>query len=79
VQCALHQGIRVLGLLGGSLPEDPDLATRLNVDELSAVTGVAFLGSIPEGAGALGTEEFRRMALENLDWHTLSPWIQTPN
>ena len=79
VRCALHHGIRVLGLLGGSLPENPDLATLLNVDELPEVTGVPLLGSIPEGAGALGTEEFRRMSLENLDRHTLSPWIQIPN
>lgn len=79
VRCVLHHGIRVLGLIGGSLPEDPDLAIRLNVVELPVMTGVPLLGSVPAGAGALGKEEFRRMALENLGRHTLSPWIQTPD
>ncbi|MGO1911850.1 MAG: dethiobiotin synthase [Corynebacterium sp.] len=79
VRCALHHGIRVLGLVGGSLPDDPDLATRLNVAELPVVTGVPLLGCVPAGAGALGQEEFRRLSMATLAWHTLSPWIQTPN
>ena len=62
VREAQRRGINVLGLIGGSLPEKPDLATRLNVDELPAVTGCRLWGSVPEGAGALGREDFTLMA-----------------
>ena len=64
VREAQRRGINVMGLIGGSLPARPDLATRLNVDELPAVTGCRLWGSVPEGAGALGREDFARMARE---------------
>lgn len=62
VRCALHLGIRILGLIGGSMPESPDLASRLNVDELPVVAGVPLLGTIPAGAGALDRAAFARVA-----------------
>ena len=52
----------VAGLIGGMLPADPDLATRLNLEELPAVTGVDLWASIPAEAGCLGAEEFAQMA-----------------
>jgi dethiobiotin synthetase len=62
VRCALDHGLRVLGLVGGSLPADPDLATGLNVAELPAVTGVPVLGCVPAGAGQLAPADFAAMA-----------------
>ena len=66
VEAARHRGIEVTGLIGGCLPRDPDLATRLNLRELPGVTGVPLLGCIPQGSGNLAPEEFSRVA-ENLD------------
>jgi dethiobiotin synthetase len=62
VRCALDHGLRVLGLVGGSLPADPDLATGLNVAELPVVTGVPVLGCVSAGAGQLAPAEFAAMA-----------------
>lgn len=50
VEAATRRGIEVAGVIGGSMPADPDLATRLNIEEFPVVTGVPYLGSIPEGA-----------------------------
>ncbi|APT84706.1 dethiobiotin synthase [Corynebacterium aquilae] len=58
VKTAERKGVRTLGLIGGSLPQHPDLATELNVTELPVVTGVPLLGCLPEGAGKLSPEEF---------------------
>lgn len=59
---ACQRGLNVLGLIGGSMPAEPDLATELNVDELPRATGVDYLGSLPAGAGALSPEDFAAMA-----------------
>ena len=55
-------GGRVLGVIGGSYPAQPDLATRLNVDEMEAKTGVPFAGVLPAGSGKLSREEFATVA-----------------
>lgn len=49
VEAAQRRGLEVLGLIGGRLPETPDLATQLNLKEFPEVTGVPYLGSLPEG------------------------------
>jgi dethiobiotin synthetase len=53
---------RVTGLIIGSWPQHPDLATRCNLDDLPAVTGAPYLGRIPAGASALPPDEFRTWA-----------------
>lgn len=58
------RGATVLGVIGGSYPADPDLPTRLNVDEMEVKTGVPFAGVMPEGSGTLGKTEFARVAAE---------------
>ena len=58
VEAARHRGLHVLGLIGGSLPTEPDLATRLNIEEIPQVTGVPLLGCLPAGMGQLSREEF---------------------
>ncbi|MCS5479406.1 dethiobiotin synthase [Corynebacterium sp. YIM 101645] len=67
VTAAHARGLHVRGLVGGSLPADPDLATRENLAELPWVTGVPMLGCLPEGAGSLDPVEFRSMARQSLD------------
>lgn len=49
VEAAKQRGLHVHGLIGGSLPQEPDLATSLNLAEFPVVTGVPYLGSIREG------------------------------
>ena len=55
-------GLEVLGLIGGSMPEHPDLPTRLNVEELPEVTGADYWGHLPEGCGRLSQDEFADVA-----------------
>lgn len=64
VEAARARGLSVAGLVGGSLPAEPDLATRLNLEELEVVTGVPLWGCLPEGAGSLSPEEFRDQCVE---------------
>lgn len=51
VRAARARGLEVTGLIGGSLPVEPDLATRENLTELPRVTGVPLLGCLPAGMG----------------------------
>lgn len=67
VEAAARRGIEVLGLVGGSLDADPDLATSLNVEEMPVVTGVPLLGCVPAGSGALGKDEFCTTVRGTLD------------
>ena len=53
------RGLEPAGLVLGSWPADPGLAERCNLDDLPRVTGVPLIATLPEGAGALGREEFR--------------------
>lgn len=64
VEAARIRSINVLGLIGGSIPAEPDLATRLNLEEFPKVTGVRLLGCLPAGAGELSKEQFRQVAAE---------------
>ncbi len=59
VEAATHRGIPVLGLIGGSLPDAPDLAMTLNLTELPQVTGVPLLGVLPENSGYAQKGELR--------------------
>ncbi|PRQ12019.1 dethiobiotin synthase [Corynebacterium sp. 13CS0277] len=61
VEAAARRGVNTLGLVGGSLPQEPDLATRLNLDEFPIVTGVPLLGCLPENSGTLPPEAFAAM------------------
>ena len=58
MEAAHKRALQVLGLIGGSLPAEPDLATRLNVEEMPQVTGVPLLGCLPAGVGQLSRDEF---------------------
>jgi dethiobiotin synthetase len=56
------QGLDLLGLVIGSWPNSPDLASRCNVADLPEVAEAPLLGALPEGAGALAPADFRAAA-----------------
>ena len=58
MEAATRRGLTVLGLIGGSIPDSPDLATRCNKEDLPEVTGADVLGYIPEGAGGWSQQRF---------------------
>ncbi|WP_159149532.1 ATP-dependent dethiobiotin synthetase BioD, partial [Dietzia lutea] len=55
-------GLRCAGIVIGSWQYDPNLAERLNLEDLPRLTGVPLLGRVPCGAGGLGPAEFARLA-----------------
>ncbi len=54
--------LQLLGVVIGSWPDTPDLASRCNVADLPEVAGAPLLGALPAGAGALAPAEFRSAA-----------------
>ncbi|SCK59149.1 dethiobiotin synthase [Streptomyces sp. WMMB 322] len=56
------RGLRTRGVVIGSFPAEPDLATRCNVEDLPAASGAALAGALPAGAGAMSTPDFRAAA-----------------
>ncbi|MFG2817444.1 dethiobiotin synthase [Streptomyces sp. NPDC048410] len=54
--------LELTGVVIGSWPGSPDLATRCNVTDLPEVAGAPLLGALPRGTGALPPEEFRAEA-----------------
>ncbi|MET8803629.1 dethiobiotin synthase [Streptomyces sp. NPDC004546] len=59
-----RRGLELAGVVIGSWPGSPDLATRCNVTDLPEVAGAPLLGAIPCGAGALPPSDFRKSAPE---------------
>ncbi|UGT41086.1 dethiobiotin synthase [Nocardia yamanashiensis] len=55
-------GVRCAGLVIGSWPETPDLASECNRTDLPAVTGVDLVGSLPAGAGGWPADRFTAAA-----------------
>lgn len=70
---ALHnRGLTCAGVIGGSMPPEPDLATRLNVEEFISGFGPVrspWLGAVPAGAGAMDEQQFTASAAQ---------WIRLP-
>ena len=62
------RGVDCAGLVVGSWPDSPDLATQCNMSDLPDYTGLRLLGRVPEGAGALPPDEFAEHAHD---------WIET--
>ncbi|MER7016195.1 dethiobiotin synthase [Saccharopolyspora sp. NPDC000359] len=54
------RGLEPAGLVLGAVPQQLGLAERCNRAELPRVTGVPIAAAIPEGAGALAPEDFRK-------------------
>jgi dethiobiotin synthetase len=62
------RGVDCAGLVVGSWPARPDLATQCNMSDLPDYTGLRLLGRVPQGAGALPPHEFAEHAHD---------WIET--
>ncbi|MCY0941462.1 MULTISPECIES: dethiobiotin synthase [Streptomyces] len=56
------RGLTALGVVIGSWPAAPDLASRCNLADLPEVSGLPLLGAVPEGSGALPPDRFRAAA-----------------
>ncbi|MFD8258877.1 dethiobiotin synthase [Streptomyces griseoluteus] len=54
--------LELTGVVIGSWPSEPDLATRCNVTDLPEVAGAPLLGALPQGTGILPPPEFRHRA-----------------
>jgi dethiobiotin synthetase len=56
------RGLDLAGIVIGSWPDTPDLASRCNLDDLPDVTGAPLLGALPAGAGGITPAGFRTAA-----------------
>ncbi|MEU5770684.1 dethiobiotin synthase [Streptomyces asoensis] len=56
------RGVELPGVVIGSWPDSPDLASRCNVVDLPEVAAAPLLGALPSGAGALPPAAFRAAA-----------------
>ncbi|MFI6685042.1 dethiobiotin synthase [Streptomyces sp. NPDC050485] len=56
------RGIEFAGVVVGSWPAEPDLASRCNLADLPESAGAPLLGTVPEGAGRLAPADFRTRA-----------------
>ncbi|MER6216743.1 MULTISPECIES: dethiobiotin synthase [unclassified Streptomyces] len=56
------RGLHGLGVVVGSWPDAPDLASRCNLADLPQVSGLPLLGAVPQGAGTLPPPAFREAA-----------------
>lgn len=56
------RGLGCLGVVVGSMPTEPDLASRCNLADLPVVAGAPLLGAVPAGAGVLKPADFRARA-----------------
>ncbi len=77
VEALAARGLTCAGVVVGAWPAEPDLAARCNLADLPTVTGVPLLGAVADGAGALGPEEFARVARHGLAAELGGGW-QTP-
>ena len=72
-----RRGLRCRGVVVGAWPAAPDLASRCNLVDLPAVTGVSLLGAVAEGAGRLDPVAFASTARHGLAPSLGGTW-QTP-
>ncbi|SDD24498.1 dethiobiotin synthase [Streptomyces sp. AmelKG-A3] len=56
------RGLECPGVVVGSMPDDADLASRCNLDDLPVAAGAPLLGVLPAGAGSLEPAGFRARA-----------------
>lgn len=67
---ARNNGVKVIGLIGGTLKDHDDLATQLNLEELPVVTQCAFFGAIPTGTKDLSSPDLVTPLLRTLNIET---------
>ena len=57
-----RRGLDLTGIVIGSWPDEPDLASRCNLADLPGVAEAPLLGALPAGAGAYAPDAFRSRA-----------------
>lgn len=66
LEAMAHRGIQLAGVVIGSWPARPDLATLENLRDLEMVAARPLAGAMPEGSGALDQADFLLAAREGL-------------
>lgn len=61
-----HRGITCAGVVVGSWPAEPDLASRCNLEDLPAVANAPLAGALPENVAGLDRAEFLATARRSL-------------
>ncbi|MBB4685132.1 dethiobiotin synthase [Amycolatopsis jiangsuensis] len=69
-EVATRRGLNVVGVVIGSWPPEPDLASRENLTDLPVAAGAPLLGVLPAGLGGATPEAFAEQARLGL-----SPWF----
>ncbi|SFQ36426.1 dethiobiotin synthetase [Amycolatopsis arida] len=69
-EVATRRGLNVAGVIVGSWPAEPDLASRSNLVDLPVAAGAPLLGVLRAGLGRASREEFLEEARRGL-----SPWF----
>jgi dethiobiotin synthetase len=77
VEALRTRGLTCAGIVIGSWPTTPDLASACNLADLPVVTGIPLLGAMPDGAGTLSPAEFVIAARHSLGPELGGGW-QTP-
>ncbi|MGQ0467276.1 MAG: dethiobiotin synthase [Sporichthyaceae bacterium] len=58
LEAIAHRGLRLSGLVVGSWPDQPDLACRCNLEDLTALAARPLLGLMPANIGAFDRASF---------------------
>jgi dethiobiotin synthase len=66
LEALAHRGLRLAGLVIGSWPADPDLASASNVADFEMLAARPLSGALPEAAGQLGAAAFTMAAASAL-------------
>jgi dethiobiotin synthetase len=66
LEALAHRGLRLAGLVIGSWPANPDLASASNVADFEMLAARPLTGALPEGAGALPPQAFQTLAAASL-------------
>ncbi|WP_406628818.1 dethiobiotin synthase [Amycolatopsis sp. WGS_07] len=69
-EVATRRGLNVVGVVIGSWPAVPDLASLENLRDLPVAAGAPLLGALPAGLGAADRDTFVEQARQGL-----SPWF----
>lgn len=68
------RGLRLAGVVVGSFPAEPDLASTTNLEDLPAYAGAPLLGVMPEGAGRVDPDQFLDIARRSLSPRLGGDW-----
>jgi dethiobiotin synthetase len=66
LEAMAHRGLQLAGLVIGSWPAEPDLASRSNIRDLEMLAARPLSGALNAGAGRLAAAEFLTAALAGL-------------